>query len=95
MAFPCKTYGALAAGVPVVFIGAPHGETAELLSSAECGVAVRNGSELARSIVELRDNPTHLGQLATNARAVARERFDRERSLTAYAELIDRLAAQV
>ncbi|OGR13578.1 MAG: hypothetical protein A2341_09445 [Deltaproteobacteria bacterium RIFOXYB12_FULL_58_9] len=92
LAVPSKTYGALAAGVPVVFIGDADGETARLLRAADCGLTVSDGKGLAQTILALRNNPSRLGQLAANARRASLKWRWREAALSSYSELMSRLA---
>lgn len=88
---PSKLYGCLAAGRPVVFIGAHDGEIAALMRSsfAPFGVCVSpdDVSELTREIERLVDDPAYGRLLGANGRRLFDERFNRALALDAWAAL--------
>ncbi len=69
---PSKLYGALAAGRPVVFVGDPKGEVAEVLAAGECGATFAPGQapELAAYLAQLAENAEMRRQLGANARTL-------------------------
>ena len=97
---PSKLYGILAAGRPVVFIGDPAGELAQLIGERRIGfsVACGDGAELCRALRSLRDDPAERERMGARARALFEERYTlagalvRWRSLLAHAA--ERLQSQ-
>jgi glycosyltransferase involved in cell wall biosynthesis len=87
---PSKIYGILAAGRPVVFVGADDGEIAELLRSSGAGFAVRagNGPHLAETLIRLRDDPLLRDQMGRKARCLFEERFDFRISAAKFGEAL-------
>jgi len=67
---PSKFYGVLAAGRPVVFVGALDGDIAKKISLSQSGVAVEQGD--ARSMVNLlkhlADDPSEVERMGRNGR---------------------------
>jgi glycosyltransferase involved in cell wall biosynthesis len=76
---PSKTYGILASGRPVLFVGSPQSDVARLVDEADCGVTADpgDGASLARVILGLRSDPARLARMRVNARRAAEERYDR------------------
>jgi glycosyltransferase involved in cell wall biosynthesis len=74
---PSKLYGILAAGRPVVFIGDPDGEVAELVATNEVGISVRSGDPagLCRALRALRDDESCRTRMGMRARAIFEERY--------------------
>jgi glycosyltransferase involved in cell wall biosynthesis len=69
LVMPSKLYGALAAGRPVVFIGAPEGDIGRLVRGGPGLVASPDRMPwLARQIQALRRDPEHLARLGAAAR---------------------------
>jgi glycosyltransferase involved in cell wall biosynthesis len=90
---PSKIYGALAAGVPVLYVGPPAGRVFRAVTEGGAGRAVRNGdaASLARAVAELADDPSERTACATRARALFDARYGRERSLAKHAALLARV----
>jgi colanic acid biosynthesis glycosyl transferase WcaI len=68
---PSKIYGAMAAGVPVLFIGDPSGEVAEILSGLPpVGRVITSGDSqgLAHAIVDLEASPAAVAEMGLAAR---------------------------
>ena len=78
---PSKLYGILAAGRPVVFVGDPDGELAQLIADMEVGINVRSGDSvgLCHALRTLRDDEPR--RVRTGVRA--RELFEQRYTLTA------------
>jgi glycosyltransferase involved in cell wall biosynthesis len=76
---PSKTYGILASGRPILFVGSPESDVARVVDEAECGVIADpdDGATLARVILGLRSEPARLARMGANARRAAEERYDR------------------
>ena len=65
---PSKTYGALAHGRPVVFIGPKECQAAQDILEANAGRVVINADELVAAIEDLLSNPETLELYSRNAR---------------------------
>jgi len=89
LVFPSKLYGVLAAGKPIIFIGAATSELASLVVANDCGIAVPegDGQELIRAVRQVRDDADLRQRLGRNARAL----FDREFTLKISTEKWKRL----
>jgi colanic acid biosynthesis glycosyl transferase WcaI len=88
LSVPSKTYGILAAGRPVLFVGDPRSDIARLVSEHHCGEVVTTG-DAARlmSIIEtLADTPMLTARMGGAARELFLRRFDRPHAVAAYAE---------
>jgi glycosyltransferase involved in cell wall biosynthesis len=88
LSVPSKTYGILAAGRPVIFVGDPRSDIARLVAEHHCGAVVRTGeaARLASLISVWADEPATLAKLGEQARAIFTRRFDRPQAVAAYAE---------
>ncbi|MGK9237077.1 glycosyltransferase family 4 protein [Inquilinus limosus] len=89
---PSKFYGILAAGRPTLFIGDPDGEIGLQLRRHRCGhsVAIGDSEALARHILELRQSPKELNQLAANARRLFEDHYTEDRGCSAWTKLLSR-----
>lgn len=90
---PCKFYGILASGRGVVLVARRTCDLAELVQREGIGVVVEPGESdaLAQVLLELSRNPERAEKMGLRARALYLERFGRERSLNAYATLLEQL----
>jgi glycosyltransferase involved in cell wall biosynthesis len=87
---PSKIYGVMAAARPVVFIGAPDGELAELIRHHAIGRAVPagDGQRLAEAISDLAADAETRQAMGARARALFEARFTRELAVTAWDDLL-------
>jgi glycosyltransferase involved in cell wall biosynthesis len=92
LSVPSKTYGILAAGRPVIFVGDPRSDIARLVAEHNCGAVVGAGhaSRLAGIIAEWADEPSTAAKLGDEARALFERRFDRPQAVAAYAESLSK-----
>jgi glycosyltransferase involved in cell wall biosynthesis len=90
---PSKTYGHLAAGVPILFAGDKQGEVARIVDQFQCGAWVRNGGELASTINSLVEGRQLLARWRKNARLAFENNFRRETAISSYRTLFGELAA--
>lgn len=81
--FPSKIYGILAAGRPVLHLGDPTGEVAQLLGELNCGwsLAAEATEELRELLVRLRQHPSERLQTGLRARQAYDQRFSKEQAL--------------
>jgi glycosyltransferase involved in cell wall biosynthesis len=87
---PSKFYGIVAAGRPVVFVGAPDGEIAQQICQADCGVAVEQGDApgLAAKLVQMADNPEVCERLGSNGRRLFDAALSRDAAFAAWEEVL-------
>ncbi len=77
LVMPCKLYGALAAGRPVISIGAAAGSVARIVRAHDAGLVVAPGEveKAAAEIRALRADPLRLARLGANARRAYEHRL--------------------
>lgn len=77
---PSKFYGIIAAGRPCVFVGEERGELGSIIRETSCGAVVAPGraEELAEFLGDLAKDPEAAAQLGENARALHKERYDKQ-----------------
>ena len=88
---PSKTYGILASGRPVIYVGPANSDVAQILHDYDCGVVVPpdDPEALVAAIRKFRNDPSYRERLGRNARAAAETVFDRS---IAAAQWSDKLA---
>jgi len=79
LVMPSKVYGVAAAGRPLVYIGDPGGEIAEIVSRHDIGLAVRAGDAeaLAAALLELKADPRRRLAMGARARALFEAQYDK------------------
>jgi glycosyltransferase involved in cell wall biosynthesis len=75
---PSKTYGAMAYGRPVIFIGPKECQAARDLVDGQAGEVVDSGQDLVKSISRFFNNPDYLGKCSRNAQKVFLEKHSAE-----------------
>lgn len=92
---PSKFYGVAAVGRPTLFIGDPDGEIGRLVTSGDCGFAVRIGdvAGVVRAVQQLCDDPHLCDRLGANARALLEKRFDKTIALASWRSVLQGIAA--
>lgn len=94
LVYPSKLVGILAAGKPVVFVGAKDGEIGSMLTKEGCGIAVQSGDKegLAAAIAQLRAIPDSRADMGRRARALYERQFARVPALAAWTALLASVA---
>lgn len=92
LSVPSKTYGILAAGRPILFVGDPRSDTARLISENDCGavIAAGSGADLARIVGGWAQRPAEVAALCRNARRLFEEKYDRPHAVQAYLDIFAR-----
>jgi colanic acid biosynthesis glycosyl transferase WcaI len=92
LSVPSKTYGILAAGRPVLFIGDPQSCIARIITDNNCGEVVSSGDShrLAQIISDWSIDRSKLNELNLNARKTFEVHFDRRNAVNAYLEAFAR-----
>lgn len=77
LVLPSKLYGILAAGRPVLFVGAPEGDVQSLVREGECGAAfeTRDSKGLADCVLRLAGESSPAARWGENARQLFDRRF--------------------
>jgi glycosyltransferase involved in cell wall biosynthesis len=88
LSVPSKTYGILAAGRPVLYVGDHHSAVARLISEHGCGAVIptSDGERLAEVIAGWVGRPESVAAMGRAARYLFEQRFDRPHAVGAYAE---------
>ncbi|MBE2181470.1 MAG: glycosyltransferase family 4 protein [Chthoniobacterales bacterium] len=72
---PSKTYGILAAGRPIIYVGGPTDEVARVITEAGAGIVVKNGdgAGLAKVLRELAGSGSRVDRMAAGAQEASRD----------------------
>ena len=90
---PCKFYGILASGRPVLLIARRSCDLAQLVLNEGCGLVVEPGeaTELAQQLLEISQQPDRVRDMGERSLALYRQKFGLERSLTRYEAVLQEL----
>jgi colanic acid biosynthesis glycosyl transferase WcaI len=88
---PCKLHGALASGIPVVYVGPIGTNVDEAIERYACGFSLRHGDAdgLADAVRRLRDDPELAAELSSNARRAFEDAYCDERTLPLFDEVFE------
>jgi colanic acid biosynthesis glycosyl transferase WcaI len=88
LSVPSKTYGILAAGRPIVFVGDPRSCVARIVAHNNCGEIVSSGDSprLAQIIAAWASDKAKLDELGVAARKAFEKHFDRPKAVSSYLE---------
>ena len=92
---PSKFYGIAAAGKPIIVIGDPNGELAQLVRRNDCGFAIAPGDSdaLTATLRRLSETPQTVSDVGTRARKMLDAHFTRKQGLARWRRLLDQLDA--
>jgi colanic acid biosynthesis glycosyl transferase WcaI len=92
---PSKFYGIAAAGKPIVVIGDPNGELAQLARLNDCGFAIAPGDSeaLTATLRQLLNAPQAVSEMGARARQMLDAHFTRRQGLARWRRLLDQLDA--
>ena len=90
---PCKFYGILASGRPVLLIAHRNCDLAQLVLGAGCGLVVEPGEapELAQQLLEISQQPDRVHDMGERSLALYRRKSGLERSLARYEAVLQEL----
>jgi glycosyltransferase involved in cell wall biosynthesis len=90
---PCKFYGVLASGRPVLLVARRSCDLAQLVLNAGCGLVVEPGeaAELAEQLLELSRQPDRVRAMGERSLALYERQFGLERSLARYEAVLQEL----
>jgi glycosyltransferase involved in cell wall biosynthesis len=88
LSVPSKTYGILAAGRPIIFVGDIQSSTARIVQDNNCGAIVSSGdsAHLAQILIDWASDKERLARLNVAARQAFDKHFDRKRAVNSYLE---------
>jgi colanic acid biosynthesis glycosyl transferase WcaI len=88
---PSKFYGVLAAGRPVVFVGAADGDLALQVTSADCGVVAAQGDAqgLADLLRCLADTPSGCERMGSNGRRLFDGKLSQSKAMAVWEEMLE------
>jgi glycosyltransferase involved in cell wall biosynthesis len=88
---PNKLFDSLSAGKPII-VNNP-GWTKDLVEKNNCGIYVdcKSSSDLAKKILELKENPNLLKTMGKNSRILAEEKYDKSILCKQFADIVDSL----
>ena len=91
---PSKTYGAMASGRPILYVGSEDGDVAKLVRKHECGIVVRHDDPagVVRAVRRLKADPELRERMGRAGRTAAEMLYDRRHATRRYGALLDRLA---
>jgi colanic acid biosynthesis glycosyl transferase WcaI len=92
---PSKFYGIAAAGKPIIVIGDPNGELAQLVQRNDCGFAIAPGDSEALTAIlrRLSETPQKVSEMGARARQMLDGHFTRRQGLARWRQLLDQLDA--
>jgi colanic acid biosynthesis glycosyl transferase WcaI len=87
---PSKTYGILASGRPVVFVGSEQSDVADAVRGAGCGVIVPpdDAAALVAALRRLRADPGERQRMGVQARQAAERFYDRATGVATWSALL-------
>ncbi|MCX7918580.1 MAG: glycosyltransferase family 4 protein [bacterium] len=90
LSVPSKTFGYLAAGVPVIAIMSAKSEIAKVIQEENCGVVVEPGDKvgLLNAILSLYNNQVRLNEMRYNARYAIEKKYNLITAVQAYHTLL-------
>jgi glycosyltransferase involved in cell wall biosynthesis len=90
LSVPSKTFGLMAAGVPLIAVMSPKSEIARIVKEEGCGIVVKPGEEkvLAGSILQLYNDNAQLRQMGANALMAIQEKYNLDKISRKYFDLI-------
>lgn len=93
---PSKVYGAMAAGRPIIFIGDPDGEVAQMIAAAKCGMSFHKGSVqgVADFIRDLSEASHIRRQMGENARRYSLDKLARMSRIEEWSQVLKDAAAR-
>lgn len=93
---PSKTYGIMASGRPLLFIGSERSDVARIVRETGCGEVVPpdDADALVGAILRLRDAPAEAAAMGARGRRAVEEEYDRRRGTRHWAEIVERMLAE-
>ena len=95
LVLPSKTYGAMASGRPILYVGPADSDVAALVRAHGCGIAVSHDDPagIVRAVRALRDDPALRERMGRAGRRAAEALYDRRHATRRHAAILGELAA--
>jgi colanic acid biosynthesis glycosyl transferase WcaI len=92
---PCKAYGILAVGRPILYIGEPCCEVADLVRDYRLGAVIEEGDVpgLVRALRALRDDPALRQEISTRARALFEAEYQAQANIDLWTKVLASVVA--
>jgi colanic acid biosynthesis glycosyl transferase WcaI len=92
---PSKTYGAMASGRPILYVGAEDSEVADMVREHACGIVVRHDDVegVARAIRMLKSDPAVRTRMGAAGRRAVEARYDRRHGTGRFGAVLTELAS--
>jgi glycosyltransferase involved in cell wall biosynthesis len=92
---PSKTYGVLASGRPLLFVGSQESDVAGIVRESDCGFVISpsDAAGVSEAILQLQNDPDIRRKLGANARQAAESRYSRAGASRAWDELLEAVLA--
>jgi len=93
MAVPCKIYGILAAGKPVIGMVPENSEIAYVIRDEKCGIILKpdDSEGLVKAVEMLRDNKSLCNEMGKNSRKAFENKYKVSIIAAKYIDLLDNL----
>jgi colanic acid biosynthesis glycosyl transferase WcaI len=90
---PSKTYGILASGRPLLFVGSEQSEVARIVTEHECGLVIppNDAEALVDALMHLKDNPQEAAAMGARAREAAVTLYDRRIATHRWHEVLEQV----
>lgn len=91
---PSKTYGILASGRPIIFVGSPASDAAQIIREMDCGMLIppHDGAALAAAVLSLAADPERRASMGARARQAAEDRYNRHASTVKWSAAVSQMA---
>jgi len=96
LVFPSKLYGVLAAGRPVLFVGAEKGDVSEILRSERCGLAVSSGDVhgVVDAILKFKEHPEQRHAMGNRGRKLFEQHYEMNAAHASWCHVLSPLFAE-
>lgn len=94
LSVPSKTFGLMAAGVPIMAVMSPESEIARIVKTENCGILLEpeQPQSIADSIMQLSNNKSSLDQMGKNALKAINNKYNLEEISRKYLDLIEQIS---
>ncbi len=94
LSVPSKTFGLMAAGVPIIVVMSAESEIARIVKEESCGTLIKPSEKkmLANSILQLYNDRGQLEQMSTNALKAINEKYNLSKVSRRYFDLITQIS---
>lgn len=93
LSVPSKTFGLMAAGVPVIAIMSSDSEIAKVVTEEDCGLVIKPGNvtDLSNALLDLYNKPERQKKMGVNARKAIDSKYNLHSAAKFYNDLVHHL----